>query len=102
MIVPDPNTFGGEVKVKVGRGEWETVPLTHGYGENWRGLGAADLAAGVLTGRAHRASGELAYHVIDVMEGCLEAARAGRAVEVKSTVERPAAMPVGLKEGEID
>ncbi len=59
------------------------------------------MAAGVLTGRAHRASGELAYHVIDVMEGCLEAAEAGKAVEMKSTVERPAAMPAGLREGEI-
>jgi len=100
--VPDPNTFGGEVKVKIGRGDWGTVPLTHSYKENARGLGAADMAAGFFARRGHRASGELAYHVVDVMECCLEAAREGRAVEVGSTAERPAALPMGLREGEVD
>jgi len=102
LAVPDPNTFGGEVRVKIGRGEWGTVPLTHSYKENARGLGAADMAAGFLARRAHRASGDLAYHVVDVMECCLEAAREGRAVEVGSTGERPAALPMGLGEGEVD
>src|SRR5262249_11849204 len=31
LSVPDPNTFGGEVQVKIGRGEWAAVPLTHSY-----------------------------------------------------------------------
>jgi predicted dehydrogenase len=102
LSVPDPNTFGGEVQVKIGRGDWSTVPLTHGYRENARGLGAADLAAGVFNHRAHRASGELAYHVVDVMESCLEAAREGKTLAIRSTTERPAPMPMGLREGEID
>jgi len=102
ISVPDPNTFGGEVKVKIGRGEWAPVPLTHGYKENSRGLGPADMAAGIASGRAHRASGELAFHVLDVMQASLEAAEQGKTVEIASTVERPAAMPVGLRDGEID
>ena len=102
LSVPDPNTFGGEVRVKIGRGDWGTVPLTHSYRENSRGLGAADMAAAFFKGRAHRANGELAYHVADVMESALEAAHAGKAITLRSTVERPAAMPMGLRDGEID
>lgn len=102
LSVPDPNTFCGEIKVKIGRGDWGTVPLTHSYKENARGLGAADLAAGFFHRRVHRASGELAYHVVDVMESCLEAAQAGKTLEVASTAERPQALPMGLREGEID
>ena len=102
LSVPDPNTFGGEVKVKIGRGDWATVPLTHSYKENARGLGAADMAAAFLAHRAHRACGDLAYHVVDVMECCLEAAREGRTVHVASAPQRPAALPMGLREGEVD
>ena len=102
LSVPDPNCFGGEVKVKIGRQDWAAVPLTHAYRENARGLGAADLASGHLKNRPHRASGELAYHVVDVMETCLEAAREGRTLEVKSTVARPEPMPMTLLEGQVD
>ena len=102
LSVPDPNTFGGEVKVKIGRGDWATMPLTHSYKENARGLGAADMAAAFFAQRAHRACGDLAYHVVDVMECCLEAAREGRTVQVASAVQRPAALPMGLREGEVD
>ena len=102
LKVPDPNTFGGEVEVKVGRGEWGKVPLVHGYRENSRGLGLADMAAGIEKGRPHRASGELAYHVVDVMQGMLEAASGGKAVDIGSTVERPAAMAVGGRDWEVE
>lgn len=102
LSVPDPNTFGGEIKIKVGRNEWEKVPFSHGYKENSRGIGAADLAASLSRGRGARASGELAYHVTDIMQACLEAAEAGKTLEVKSTVERPRALPLGLRDGELD
>jgi predicted dehydrogenase len=101
ISVPDPNTFGGEIKVKVGRGEWAPVPLTHGYKDNWRGLGVADMADGIAKNRPHRASGELAYHVVDVMQASLETAEQGKAIDIGTSVERPAAMPLGLRDGEI-
>jgi predicted dehydrogenase len=102
LSVPDPNTFGGDVRVKIGRGDWAPVPLTHGYRENSRGLGAADLAAGFFNGRPHRASAELAFHVVDVMQSSLEAARDGKTIAIQSTVERPAPLPMGLRDGDID
>ena len=102
LSVPDPNTFGGEVKVKIGRNDWTPVPLTHPYRENSRGLGAADLAAGFLNNRPHRASAELAYHVVDIMETCLDAAKEGRTLGVRSTAGRPAPLPMTLLEGQVD
>ena len=101
LSVPDPNGFGGPVKLgKPGKG-WEEVVLTHRT-DLARGSGLADLAQGIATGRPHRASGELAFHVLDVMAAFEEASTTGRHIEINSTCERPAALPVGLQLGELD
>lgn len=62
----------------------------------------ADLAYALNSGRPHRASGELAYHVLDVMQGFLDAAEAGKRVGIESTCERPAPLPTGLEPGHLD
>src|SRR5439155_149136 len=91
LAVPDPNTFGGPIRLRrAGQTEWEDVPLTHGRTENSRSLGVADMAYALRSGRPHRASGEMAYHVLDAMQSFLEAAREGHHVELESTCARPA------------
>jgi predicted dehydrogenase len=103
LLVPDPNGFGGEIKLrKPGEKELIPVALTHGYAENFRGLGVADMAQAIRSGRPHRAGGELTYHVLDAMQSFLDAGAKGRTVAVKSACERPAAMPVGLAQGKLD
>jgi len=103
LSVPDPNTFGGVVKVRrAGAQDWAEIPLTHGYTENMRGIGVADMAYALTTGRPHRASGALAYHVLDLMQSFLDASAAGKHIAVESTCARPAALPVGLMPGELD
>jgi len=103
LSVPDPNGFGGPVAVGKDRREpWEEMPLTHPYASNSRGLGVADLAAAMRSGRPHRASAELTFHVLDVMHAVYEASDSGRHVAVGSTCERPAPMPENLAEGQID
>ena len=103
LLVPDPNTFGGPIKIKkTQRGEWQDVPLAYGYAENSRGIGVADMAAALRSGRAHRASGELAAHVLDIMHGFHDASAARRHVRLKTKCKRPAALPLGLRESEID
>lgn len=103
LSVPDPNTFGGPVQYfKFGQKEWQEIPLTHGYSENWRGLGMADMMAAEASGRPHRASGELAFHVLDIMQSFQEASDSGRTVELSSTCERPVALPLGLRDGIVD
>lgn len=97
MIVPDPNGFGGPVMVRrMGATEWSQVPLTHGYAENSRGIGAADMAYAIQSGRKHRANGEMAYHVLDIMHGFHDASDSGKHYELQSTCERPAPLPLGL------
>ncbi|MGB9586736.1 MAG: gfo/Idh/MocA family oxidoreductase, partial [Armatimonadota bacterium] len=54
------------------------------------------------SGRKHRASGELAYHVLDIMHAFHDASDQGKRVDLESTCERPAALPVGLKPGTLD
>lgn len=94
MIVPDPNGFGGKVEVRrSGQKHWLRQKIRYGYRENSRGLGLADMAAAIRTGRPHRANGELALHVLEIMHGVLRAAREGRHVVLTTEVERPEPMP---------
>ena len=47
LSVPDPNTFGGPVRIKSnGDEEWNDVPLTHGTAQQSRGIGLADMVLG--------------------------------------------------------
>ena len=94
--VPDPNTFGGPVLVnRVGSGEWKEVPITHDSTEPGRGTGVADMANAIQTGRPHRVSGEMAYHVLDLMHGVHDASSEGRHIELQSTCDKPA--PLSMK-----
>jgi predicted dehydrogenase len=103
LAVPDPNRFSGPVRVRrAGAEEWSVVPFSHPYGGNSRGVGTADMAYGLRTGRPHRANGEMAYHVLDVMQAFLDASERNAHVPVESTCERPAALPLGLREGWLD
>ena len=83
---PDPNTFGGPVRVlRAGATEWSEVPLVHSSSLNNRGIGLADMADALRAGRPHRANGALAYHVLDIMHAFYDAADQGRHVELSST-----------------
>jgi predicted dehydrogenase len=102
LSVPDPNLFGGDVLLRKGdEKEWTTIPLTHSA-EVGRGIGVADLAYAIRTGRPARASGELAYHVLDLMQSIHEASANNQHIHPTSHCERPAALPVGLATGVLD
>jgi predicted dehydrogenase len=100
--VPDPNNFNGTIYVsKTGSREWEEMPITHSFAENSRGVGIADMAAAIEEGRPHRASGDLAYHVLDIMLSILDAASIRKHIDLTSKVDRPEAFPVGLAEDSV-
>jgi predicted dehydrogenase len=101
LSVPDPNGFAGEPMLfRAGDKDWKPLPFTHAT--NSRGLGVADMASAIATKRQHRASGDLAYHVLDIMCAFEESSAQGKHIEVKSPCERPATIPAGLEEGAID
>lgn len=93
ISAPDPNTFGGPVKLrKTDDKEWQEIEVTRPFATNSRGLGLAGMAEALRSGAPHRASGELAYHVLDLMFAIHEASDRGCHVEVESSCERPAPM----------
>jgi len=82
--------------------EWREVPLSHGYTFNSRGLGVADMAYALGSGRKHRASGSLTYHVLEAMHAFHTASDEEKTVSLKSTVDKPAPLPLGLEKGYLD
>lgn len=94
LHVPDPNGFKGPVRLKCPAADtWQEMPLTAPFSENSRGLGVAEMANAILNGHPHCASGDLAYHVLEIMHAVLNASEQGRHVEIDSPVERPAPLP---------
>ena len=108
LRLPDPNWFGGDLKIVRGREDWqiiETQGRTFGAANwprdkpkqaNYRALGLADMARGILDQRPHRANGEIGLHVLAVMAGLLTAATERRPVTIEQACERPA--PLGERE----
>lgn len=101
--VPDPNTFGGPVRLfRPGYENWVDAPLSHIYTEPSRSIGVADMACAIQSNRQHRASGELANHVLEIMMAFDKSSLAGAKVNMKTTCVRPAALPLGLEDGKLD
>jgi predicted dehydrogenase len=102
LKVPDPNTFDGPVYLRRGEDKhWREVPtpFVRGYG---RSVGLADMAHAVRSGRPHRASAELAFAVLDVMQGFLDSSETGVAYTPAAYFDRPAPMPAELPFGVLD
>ena len=74
LTLPDANAFGGEVTIRRAGREPETVAYASGGARETRGLGIDDLAESLRHGRPHRASGDLALHVLEVAETAAVAA----------------------------
>jgi predicted dehydrogenase len=91
VAVPDPNRFSDPVEIATaGDRTWRAVPDSAGFVDAGRGVGLSDLAEAIEQDRPHRASGDLAFHVLEIMEAIIVAGREHRVVELTSTVPRPA------------
>lgn len=100
MRLPDPNGFGGDVMVSRDRKEeWTPAPSSFGYTGNSRGLGLADMAIAITSGRPHRANGQVAYHVLDIMQAIYDASEKDAHVDLASSMERPDPLPENLPFG---
>ena len=102
LSLPDPNRFDGDVSIKLhDDADWRVLPPVFepsGDPEDMdvqmlRGIGVADLV-GSLAGNPHRASGELAHHVLEVLEAIQTSNTASPRVEIQTRVERPEATTV--------
>jgi predicted dehydrogenase len=98
IAMPDPNLFSDAVSVATAaEPEFVEVPVEAGYPDAGRGVGLSDLARAIETGRPHRAAGELAFHVLDVMESIIRSGREHTTIELTSTVERPEPVALGAE-----
>ncbi|SHF58737.1 Gfo/Idh/MocA family protein [Streptoalloteichus hindustanus] len=90
---PDPSGYDGPVLLRArGATEWTELAGPSSTGSRppvRRGAGVVDLARALRAGTDHRANGDLAFHVVDVMQSILESARDGRRVPVVSDCRRP-------------
>jgi len=94
LAMPDPNRFDGEVRIRrAGDGEWTVIPAAGATAG--RGLGALDLARALRAGAPHRASGELALHVLDTMEAIARSLAGGTFEPVHTTFPVPDVLPAG-------
>ena len=94
MIVPDPNTFGGDVLVKQQFAEgFEKIPLLFPNAENSRGIGVSDMAQCVSEGRKNlKADGKKALHVLEIMHSVHESNDSGKVIELSTSCEIPETM----------
>jgi predicted dehydrogenase len=80
--------------------EYEPVALVRPpyHGTAWA-RGVAEMADAIADGRPHRASGEQAAHIVDILEAAATSIRAdGQRVEITSTFASPALMPWAQEE----
>jgi len=116
--IDGPNLFGGAVLFRTRDNyrwkelprskpysEWEEVPVIHPFNEtshkeNSRGIGLVDMAYAIRDQRAERASGAMAFHSLEVMEGLLTSAKERRFYELKSTFTRPEPLPIDFPKSE--
>ena len=94
ISVPDPNEFNGPIQVwRRDDGNWRDVPTSHGYNDNNRGLGVADLADAIVNDRPARASIDLTHHVLEIMHGIHISAQTGTRYTIKTRGIRPESLP---------
>jgi len=127
LVVPDPNMFGGPVKLLRGNsmvdsiegldvGEavekihseamfdlFKEIPLAYNKTEdNMRGMGLLDMAYSIVEGREHRTNPELVYHVMEALSSFDISAKEGKTYKMTTTCEQPKAIPTGLQIGSLD
>lgn len=102
LSVANPDLFDGEPRLRRAGAEeleqpppppgavhWSPVPLVR-PGDVGRGIGVADIARAIAEDRPHRASAELAFHVLEVLLGLERSAAERRGIAIQSRCERPA------------
>jgi len=89
LAVPDPNQFDGDLRVRrAGEQEWTVIPSTGAAAG--RGTGIVDMVRAIAHGEPHRASGQLALHVLETMIAIERSAARAGFEQVQSTFDAPA------------
>ena len=111
LLPPDPNFFGGAPMLSAQDGEWQELDTSAhpfqtpnrttrsgAHVADYRIIGVLDMATAIRAARPHRASGEFALHVLEVMEALERSSLEGRHIAITSRCERPRPLPLGAGE----
>lgn len=104
ILLPDPNRFEGRIAYVQPLGvlrdgmsfEQTWIEVEHEDLTVGRGLGVLDMVRAIAENRPHVASGELGFHVLDVLLSAEESAATGRTITVGSTVAPVPVLPRGF------
>ena len=108
LVVPDPNMFGGPVLLSKELGsEWQEFSVEDKYlgktniinhsgrsneapkQSNYRGVGLSEMIYSIENKIQHRCNGNLALHVLDIIESTIIASETKKEVSLRSTCEQP-------------
>jgi predicted dehydrogenase len=111
LLNPDPNFFGGRPRLSERNGAWRDLPIdAHPFGvpnrrtksgamvADYRMLGVLDMAQAIREGRPHRANGDLALHVLEVLSALERSSVEGQRIRIETICERPEPVPLGRDE----
>ena len=102
IVLPDPNRFEGRTAYVKPLGvfrdgmktEQEWIEVEQQGTVVGRGLGVLDMVRAVAENRPHVATGELGFHVLDVLLSAQDSAETGQYLEIDSTVAPVPPVPV--------
>jgi predicted dehydrogenase len=111
LLGVDPNFFGGTPRLAQRDSGFRPLDIeAHAFGvenfttksgarvANYRAVGVLDMAVALRHERPHRASGELALHVLEVLDAFERSSLEGRHIEIETAVRRPEVVPLGRGE----
>ena len=94
LAIPDPNGFGGDLRIRRARDrDWTVVPSAGATAG--RGMGVVDMARAIVAGEPHRASGDMALHVLELMTKIDQSAATSQFESIETTFSTPA--PLGAE-----
>lgn len=99
----DPNLYGDRVYLarkpaQYSHPEFFEIPHTHGFTTDSRGIGPAELAWSILSGRTPRTEASLGLHAFEAIHGIM----GGTMYQMQTTLHRPQPLPSGYLSPEIE
>ena len=108
VVVPDPNMFGGPVLLSHELGsQWQEFSVEDKFlgktniinhsgrsneapkQSNYRGIGLSEMIYSLENQKKHRCNGELALHVLDIIESTITASETKKEISLRSTCNQP-------------
>ena len=89
LNIGDPNEFGDKTSILKSSGEYVELPKFFPFSENSRGVGAADMAWALRTGRPSRLSFEMGRHTLEVINAIKVCDDTNEVQLLKTKFERP-------------